>query len=612
MEKFFKYIFSKDLFFSDVNYKLKRDFKKLNIIKVLFDLWKKINKRRQNQFYLLIFLMIISGFAEFLSLTSIIPFLKVITDINSLDKNSLFSNLYNAFGLTNNNQLVLLTTLIFLITIYCSAICRLTNLLFNFRFTAGIGSELSTESYRRALYQPYKKHLKWNSSVIINTLTKDINTTVNGLLQLLLFINSTIISISIFIGLFIVNWKIALLLITIFCLSYFLIANSNKIQLEKNSYIITLKAQERIQALQEGLGAMKEILIGGNQKYYEEIYRNTDYPIRKVNSRNKFLGIFPKFLLETLGITIIALIGAIISNNGVSSEAISLIGFIALASHKLLPALQTIYSSWLSLKGSTASIINVINLLDLKEHKPNIALKINYFKDFIELKNVSFRYEEDKPFVLNDVSLKIKFGEKIGIIGRTGSGKSTLIDLLMTLIEPSKGKLLIDNKNIYNKNSKFKKYYWRNQIAHVPQLIFLSDGTFYENIALGEEPKKINIEKVKQAAKKAKLSKFIESFPNGYNTVIGERGIRLSGGQRQRISIARAFYRDRKFFIFDEATSALDTETEKSVIDSIFNQGSETTLILITHRLSTLKECDRILQFENGSIINDGSPKDFL
>ena len=189
MEKFLKYFLDKDIFFSDVNYKLKGDFQKINIIKIIFDLWNKISRKRQNQFYILIFLMIISGFAELLTLTSIIPFLKVITDINSLDQNRLFSNLYNAFSLTNNNQLVILTTFVFLITIYFSAICRISNLLFNFRFTNAIGSDLSTESYRKTLYQPYKEHLKWNSSLLINTLTKDINTTVNGMSEFLLIIN---------------------------------------------------------------------------------------------------------------------------------------------------------------------------------------------------------------------------------------------------------------------------------------------------------------------------------------------------------------------------------------------------------------------------------------
>ena len=209
--------------------------------------------------------MLFSGISEFLALSAIIPFLTAITDINNLIKYKFINNLYNTLGLTNPNQLIILTTIIFLLMIYLSAILRLVNLLFNYRLTAAIGSELSSECYRKTLYQPYEKHIETNSSVLINTVSKDINKTVNGLSNLLIIINSIIIAVSIFIGLLVVNAKVAIILSVIFISSYLLIGTKNRIQIEKNSYVITSKSQGRIKALQEGLGAIKEILLGNSQ-----------------------------------------------------------------------------------------------------------------------------------------------------------------------------------------------------------------------------------------------------------------------------------------------------------------------------------------------------------
>lgn len=612
MKNILKKIIKKGTLNLDKDNKYKDNFKELNIIFIILYVWKRINKKRKFQTTILFILMVISGFSEFLAFSSVIPFLTAITDPNKLIDYKFITFFYNFFNFTDNKQLIYFTTFIFLFMIYFSALMRISNLLINYKLTAAIGSELSFEAYKKTLYQPYSKHLGWNSSVIVNIICKDINTTVQGLSHSLIILNSLIITSSILVGLLIVNTKIAITLLSIVVVSYFFIGYKNRILIEKNGYIITKKSEQRIKSLQEGLGAIKEILLGNNQKYYAEIFKSNDVPIRKLTAKNSFLGSFPKYLLETIGITFIALTGAVITNRGLSSEAISLVGFIALGSQRLLPGLQNIYSSWITLKASKASIINVLNLLN--QQLPIILKKdkIKAFEKFIEFKDVSFRYETDKILVLDKLNFRINFGEKIGIIGKTGSGKSTTIDLLMTLIEPSQGQILIDGKDVFNDNAKNFQYNWRSQITHVPQVIYLSDNSLYENIAFGEQLNKIDISRVKKAASKAQIAEFIESCPQGYKTVVGERGIRLSGGQRQRIALARAFYKNNKFFILDEATSALDSKTEKLVIESIYNLGPETTLIMISHRLSTLKNCSKILKFESGSIIEYGDPKNIL
>jgi len=611
MRNLFKYIKKKGIFFSSSNYKLSENYKSKNILIILFGIWQKLSRKRHFQSYLLIILMISSGLLEYLSLASLVPFLGAISNSENLLKFKIINYFYNLFGFTSQNQIIILTTTIFLLIVYLSAIVRLGNLLLNYKLAAAIGSELSTRIYKIALYQPYKKHLEWNSSIIINTITKSIKGVVTGISGFLITINSLIVMFSIFVGILLVNTKIALSLISIFGCSYFFIGYLSRKRIERNSYIINEKSQDRVKALQEGLGAIKDVLLGGNQEYYSKIFSRTDYPIRILAAQNSFLGTSPKFLLEIIGITFLVIIGSSLSGRGISGGAISLIGVIALGCQKLLPAIQALYASWAAVKSSTAEILNVLELMSLEVENYNNYAEFK-FKNYIEFKKVSFRYGEDKPWVLKNVSFKINFGEKIGIIGETGSGKSTTIDLLMTLIEPSIGEFLIDDINIYGENRITFRESWKKQITHVPQLIYLADTTFIENIAFGEEKEKIDFQKVKDAANKAQLSKFIESCPEGYKTIIGERGIRLSGGQRQRISLARAFYKDRNFFILDEATSALDLKTEKSVIKSIYNLGPQTTLIMIAHRLTTLKNCDKIFKFRNGEIIKIGKPSQIL
>ncbi len=609
MKSFKNNYFNKDI--SLLNKKKKGNLKSFNTLLLLFKIWPKIKKKRKFQFYVLIFLMIISGFLEVLALGSLLPFLEAISNSDDLLRYKFINFLSQLLGYTSQNQLIFLTTIIFISMVFISGIVRVTTLFINFRLTALIGAELSTEGFRRALYQPYKKHLQWNSSFIINTLSKDIEASVKGLSHLLIIINSLVLGVSILIGIFLVDYKIALSLISIFGIAYIFIGYSNRKQIERNSYEITKKSQHKIKVLQEALGAIKDILLGSNQNFYTDNFSKTDYKIRKLSSKNSYLASSPKYLIETLGITFIAIIGSSISSQGFSSGAISLIGLIALGSQRLLPSIQSFYSSWVNLKGSTSQIVNVLSLISLNI-KEEIIFQNFKFKECIEFKNISFRYGESKPWIINKVNFKINKGEKIGIIGETGSGKSTVIDLLMTLIEPSLGKLFIDGEDIYGSKSRKFLDSWKTQITHIPQLIYLADSNFLENIAFGEQKEDINIKRVKEAAEKAQISKFIESCPDGYFTRVGERGVRLSGGQRQRISLARAFYRDKKIFILDEATSALDVKTENSVIQSIYNLGPETTLIMVAHRVSTLKGCDRVLNFSNGRLIENGIPKNVL
>ena len=280
-----------------------------------------------------------------------------------------------------------------------------------------------------------------------------------------------------------------------------------------------------------------------------------------------------------------------------SSLAIPILGSLALAAQRMMPILQQIYNSWTTIKGSQEILKTVLNYLNLNIpyiNKSKVQYKLD-FKKSIQLKNINYQYNSNSEVVLKDINLNIEKGTKIGITGITGSGKSTLIDIIMCLIIPQSGEIVVDDVIVTEKNRRN----WQKNIAHVPLNIFLTDGSIAENIAFGLEPCNIDMQRVKDAAKNAQLLETIYAMKNGFNTIVGERGIRLSGGQRQRIGIARALYKNADIIIFDEATSALDYETEKEVMNSINLIKNNITIIIIAHRISTLKNCDHIIQLDS-------------
>jgi len=291
--------------------------------------------------------------------------------------------------------------------------------------------------------------------------------------------------------------------------------------------------------------------------------------------------------------------------DGGPMETVPILGALALGAQRLLPVLQQAYASYSNIRGSKSSLVDVLSLLNqpLSHHSSDLLLDSKEFKKDIKLKNLGFRYTKDTPWILKGVNLKITKGERIGFIGLTGSGKSTLLDIIMGLLPPTEGQLSIDDLLIEDENIGVL----RANIAHVPQDIYLSDGTVEENIAFGVSKELVNHQQVEKAAKQAKISELIESWTDGYQTLVGERGLKISGGQRQRIGIARAIYKNASILIFDEATSALDSETELKIIETIENLDRKLTVLIIAHRYSTLRSCNRIIKLDNVGKISIGS-----
>ena len=570
----------------------------------LFSLWAHISRHRQKQFWILLILMIFASMVEIISIGAVIPFLGVLTAPEQIYQHHLMQTFNHLFSIDTPEQLLLPITIAFVGASLLAATIRLMLLYVVTRLSFAVGADLSINIYHRTLHQDYAVHVSRNSSEIISGITAKTGTVVKGIITpVMMIISSSIVSSFIIFAIFAINFVVALCTLLSVSILYLFIARFTRGRLLNNSKIIATQTTEIIKSLQEGLGGIRDVLIDNSQNFYCNLYRNANNPMLRAAGNNIFLGQSPRFILEAMGIALISIIAYSMSiRGGGLIEAIPMLGALALAAQRLLPSIQHIYASYSTIKGSYSSFEDALILLNqpLTNYKKHSHSKPIPFKKEIQLKNLSFRYDKDMPWVLRNINLKFTKGSRIGFIGTTGSGKSTLVDIIMGLLSQTEGSLIIDKQYITNKN----RAMWRSHMAHVPQNIYLSDSTIEENIAFGVQKDKIDHQQVKKAAKQAQISGVIEGWQKGYETLVGERGVRLSGGQRQRIGIARALYKQADVLIFDEATNALDNKTEQEVIEAIESLSDKLTIIMIAHRVSTLKRCKKIVEINNGEIVN--------
>jgi len=577
--------------------------------RLLGKLWGHLTPRRRLQLALLLMVMLASGLAELVSLGAVLPFLAVLSNPEKLWEQSWIQRLVLRMGYTQSHQLVLPSAIAFALAAVLAAVIRLLNLWLSGRLAAAVGSDLSCESYRRTLYQPYQVQMRRNSSKLITAMTQHIALTVLALNTVLLIASACLVAAGLLVGLLYVDWQVALATAGLFGIAYGLVSISSRRQLLSNSERIASANTQRVQALQEGLGAIRDVLLNGAQSSYLDLYRRSDQPQRMAEARNVFLSIFPRYALEALGLVVIAVLGALlVLQRGSGAAVIPLLGALALGGQRLLPVLQQIYSGWANLNSWSVSIAAVVQMLEQPLPDWQDSAEPLLVKQTVRLQNVHFRYDSNQPLVLNGIDLEIKCGERIGLIGSTGSGKSTLVDLLMGLLPPSDGRVLVDGLDLHDPHHASLLVGWRSAVAHVPQNIYLADTSIAENIAFGVPKHAIDQTKVRLAAQQAQIAGFIESTSEGYASFVGERGICLSGGQRQRIGIARALYKQASVIILDEATSALDTSTEDAVMEAVHGLSRNLTMVMIAHRLSTVHRCDRVVRLDHGVVVASGPP----
>jgi ABC-type multidrug transport system fused ATPase/permease subunit len=557
-------------------------------------------------------LTMVSAFAELASLGAVIPFIGALTEPDRLFKWPIIARIAHALGIDTPDQLLLPMAIGFAVIALSAGAVRMLLLWASARITLASGADLSSEVYRRTLYQPYSVHVARNSSDVISGITNKVGSTVLGVM----FPAMTLISagVSLFatlIALLVIDPWLALGAGFGFGACYGVITWLSRRRLRDNSRRIATEYTLVVKALQEGLGGIRDVLLDGSQPAYCNVYRRADQELRRAQAGNIFIAQSPRFSMEAVGMVLIAGLAFGLSRRFHGLTAVlPVLGALALGAQRLLPALQQVYSAWATIAGSHASFEDTVDLLDqplpLDVAAPRPAPLP--FRHEIRFDGVCFRYEVDGPWVLDHLTFVIPKGARVGLVGGTGSGKSTTLDLLMGLLQPTEGSIAIDGHVLTGSAVRA----WQACIAHVPQSIFLADTTLRENIAFGTPPDAIDPKRVRVAAQRAQICDFIDSMPQGFDSLVGERGVRLSGGQRQRVGIARALYKEASVLVLDEATSALDNSTERSVMDAIDALSRDLTVLMIAHRLSTVRRCDTILELDHGRLVAQATYEQLL
>ncbi|ABO18046.1 ABC transporter ATP-binding protein [Prochlorococcus marinus] len=572
-------------------------------LKLIKNIWQHLSDKRKYNLLVTIFVMLSAAISELISLTAALPFLYVISSKpEKIIEIKFLKYIYEIFGITKPEDFLIPVIISFIFFAALSGILRTLNLYLTTKLSATIGTDFSVKSYGILLNKPFYYYINENSSKTITSLTKYIDEYVAVIYAILEIFTGLFTSIFLIGGILFVNSYLALIALLIFGSAYYLLSkNINKI-LRRNSLEIANLQTKQVKTIQESVGSIRNIIMDNFQKYFTKNYFYIDYGMRNKMSQNQFLTYFPKSIFESVGLIFIAIISFLYSKNYLQNvDLVPVLGALAIGLQRLLPSLQKIYSSWASLKSYGEGANRILKILEdsrfnncVKETKKDFS-----FHKKLVFEKVKFKYYASQSYVNSEINLEICKGDKIAIIGESGSGKSTFLDLIMGLLEPTKGKIFIDDKNLFLNNL---VPYWQNIISHVPQEIFLADATVQENIAIGIPKEKIDLDRVSKCADLAKVSGFVKKLPNKYESVVGERGSKLSVGQKQRIGIARAFYKNAEILILDEATSALDSRTEEDILKTIKEINPNTTIIMVTHRLNTINKFEKIIKIDNGRV----------
>jgi len=576
---------------------------KFNIVTKIKALAFHIKVRRKTQFISLIFLTIFAGFTEIISIASVVPFVSVVTGDNFL-KDTLF--LSNIFTIDEKKDAIIFTGLLFSSLYLLNSLIRILLIYFTARLTSVTTAELTSQLYKAKLYENYSQQISKNSSDTISVITQKVTQLNFAISSIVNLVSSLVIFICIMLVLVWVNPTVMLISVLFFGTLYLLFVKIGKKEIYKSSQIIDEEQNNIVLSISNGLGSIRDIILDNTQKFYLKIFNKSNFHKAKREAINEFIQQSPRYIFESMGIVLFVVLliySSITKNNsGEFSNIFPTLATLALGSQRILPLLNKLYTDFVAIKSKSHQIDEILKILNenklAEEEKKLIVKKQINFKNVIKFQDVSFSYDKKKN-ILENINLEIKKGTRIGIIGKTGEGKSTFLDLLMGFLQPDKGNILIDNEKLSNKTI----LSWQGKISHVPQKIFLSDSSFLSNIAFGREESEINLKRVNEVSKKSQIHNFIMESEKGYNQKVGERGVKLSGGQIQRIGLARALYKNNEIIIFDEATNSLDNDTEKSIMDELYQLDEELTVIIVAHRQNTLKKCDVILEIKNKKII---------
>lgn len=580
------------------------------IIKKIFGMFNHVQRKN---FLRLQFLVVVTSLFELVGLASVAPFMSVVVNGDRQNMGLLSNFIYNYFGIVDKFEFITYFGMVVLVLLSVSSLLSMLTVWRLSVFSQHVGAEISVRLLRGYLHMDWEYHILNNSAVLMNKMVLECQRVTNYIIQPCMFlISKSILLIVLSVFAFYYNPVVAFSGVVFFSMAYFVVYKVVRKRVDLNSKFVSEISALRMKTLNESLGGVRDVLFFNKMNHFSSKYEAESNAYAEKQSVTIGLSVAPRHLMEWIafGSVIFLIIYLTNYHNGNLAFVIPSIAIFAFLGLKLLPALQQIYSSMVQIKGNWTALdsINVdLNKFSKSDGKSDLKNLGRINRD-IELSEVCFSYKSSENMVLNGVNLLIPSGKVVGLVGRSGSGKSTLIDIILGFLNPISGVVKLGGR-VLNSNE-FKGL--RSRIGYVPQNIFLSDSTIRENIAFGIDVDLIDDLKISAVVEQAGLSEFLGNLPDGAYSKVGERGVQLSGGQRQRIGIARSLYSDIDLLIFDEATSALDGASENSIMETVNSLTNNLTIILIAHRLQTLKNCDLIYVLEGGRVVDSGAYSDLM
>lgn len=573
---------------------------------------KLLNDEERKKLKKLLALTSIMAILDASGVASIVPFMAVLSNPDILTNNIYLSGIYKQFHFRDVNEfLLILGFAVFALTLLSLTLKAFTNYL-QLHFSLFCEFSISRRLVEGYLNQPYEWFLSHNSADLGRKIVSEVNVVVfNALLPIMNIFTQGMIVIALLALLIFASPLLAAVTGGTLIGTYLLIYVSQRSLLVKFGTESNKANGERFLIISETFGAFKEIKLGMFEKIYLDDFTRSSKNFANSQAAHQVAAQMPRYALELISIGgLLVIMLFLMTQEKAFSDVLPIVALYAFAGYRLMPSLQQIYHSLSQVKYSKSSTDILYSDINNMSHYKNLDKPTSSIclTDSIQLSDIKFSYHQKSKLALNGISLNIKANSSIGIVGSTGGGKTTLVDIILGLLTSKSGHVSVDGQIIGPTNLRL----WQNVIGYVPQQIYLTDNTLAANIAFGLPQDQIDFTQVERVSKIACLHEFIEELPDGYYTTIGERGVRLSGGQRQRIGIARALYHNPSVLILDEATSSLDGITESLVMDAIYAIGNTVTLIIIAHRISTIKHCDNIYILENGEIKDSGTYDNLL
>jgi HlyD family secretion protein len=550
------------------------------------------------------------AFAEIAGVVSIGPFMALVGDISQLQGEGILADLYRATGLEDPRDFLFWVGIGVLVVLAVAACISTFTVWRLSMYGAQVGAELGNRLFRHYMHQPWLFHASGSSSLLTTHVAQEAGRITSSIINPLMQMNAKLVmALFMALAIFLYNPIVAVTGLLLFSSVYMLLYKTVRRRLVRNGRHISEAQKMRFKLMGEGFGGIKDALLLGRQKTFTDRFQAECEKFAAAQGTNQALGQVPRYAMEFIafGGVIFLVLYLLSAHDGNLGEILPVLSVYALAGFKLLPAFQQAYTGLSQIRGNLAAFDAVRD--DLRASSLTVATSSVPTdwrlspRNEIRFDNVVFSYPGKEEPAIKGVNITIPTNQVIGLVGASGSGKSTAIDLLLGLIQPQQGNLMIDGQPLTEE----KRRAWQNSLGFVPQSIFLADSSIRDNIAFGLPPEAIDEDKVNRAATMAHLDELLAELPQGLETTVGERGVQLSGGQRQRIGIARALYHDADVLVLDEATSALDGITEKLIMDAIHDFSGKKTIIMIAHRLATVRQCDSIYLLQSGKIADHGT-----